>query len=256
MIEQFFRPFVGGIQLDPTLQTSNRMFDVILQQLFRGDALIPATGMGALPAQLAARLDKGTIHLNRPVHDIQPGQVHFEGGSLSADHVIVATDGPTASRLLGLPPVESNPATCVWFAADTPPHQQPLLVLDGAGPAHNIAVMSNVAPSYAPDGQALIAAACPGQFLPDAEPRVRDQLRSLWGPAVDHWRHLRTDTIAHGQPAQPPAFPPKQRTALGEGLHVCGDHRDTASIQGALFSGRRCAETILAHPTRPSTNGS
>jgi len=26
---------------------------------------------------------------------------------------------------------------------------------------------------------------------------------------------------------------------------VCGDHRDTGSIQGALFSGRRCAEAIL-----------
>ncbi|MFM7871794.1 MAG: FAD-dependent oxidoreductase [Actinomycetota bacterium] len=33
--------------------------------------------------------------------------------------------------------------------------------------------------------------------------------------------------------------------ALGEGLFVCGDHRDTASIQGALYSGRRCAEAVL-----------
>jgi predicted NAD/FAD-dependent oxidoreductase len=27
---------------------------------------------------------------------------------------------------------------------------------------------------------------------------------------------------------------------------VCGDHRDTPSIQGALVSGRRAAETILS----------
>jgi hypothetical protein len=45
--------------------------------------------------------------------------------------------------------------------------------------------------------------------------------------------------------------------ALGEGLFVCGDHRDTASIQGALFSGGRTATAVLAHlrgrPTAPQT---
>nr|WP_163548971.1 FAD-dependent oxidoreductase [Candidatus Frankia nodulisporulans] len=29
------------------------------------------------------------------------------------------------------------------------------------------------------------------------------------------------------------------------GVYVCGDHRDTPSIQGALFSGRRAAEAVL-----------
>jgi len=92
----------------------------------------------------------------------------------------------------------------------------------------------------------LIAAACPGVEMDDAAPLVRAQLRAIWGSSVDEWTHLRTDVIVHGQPAQPPGFSPKQRVALGEGLFVCGDHRDTASIQGALFSGRRCGETVLA----------
>ena len=161
--------------------------------------------------------------------------------------MIVAVEGPAAVELLDLPPVDSNPATCVWFAADAPPITEPLLVLDGEGPARNIAVMSNVSPAYAPAGKALIGGACPGVLDPDAEPAVRAQLRTIWGSQVDRWQHLRTDAIPHGQPAQPPGFPPKQRTSLGGGLHVCGDHRDTASIQGALFSGRRCAETILAN---------
>lgn len=246
MIDRFFRPFVGGIQLDPTLGTSNRMFDVVLQQLFRADAVVPAKGMGQLSAQLAERLPPEAIHLDTAVRSVRPGAVMTDRGEVHATDVIVAVDGPAASTLLDLPPVDSNPATCVWFAADTAPIDRPLLVLDGDGPALNIAVMSNVSPDYAPAGKALIGGACPGVFDPDAEPAVRAQLRSIWGDQVDRWQHLRTDAITHGQPAQPPSFPPKQRTALGEGLHVCGDHRDTASIQGALFSGRRCAETILA----------
>jgi hypothetical protein len=31
---------------------------------------------------------------------------------------------------------------------------------------------------------------------------------------------------------------------MGNGVFVCGDHRDTGSLQGALFSGRRCGELV------------
>lgn len=105
--------------------------------------------------------------------------------------------------------------------------------------------MTNVAPEYSPNGDALIAAACPGVFDDQIEAPVRAQMRSMWGPQVDRWRHLRTDAIAHGQPGQAPPFHPKHRVSLGDGLFVCGDHRDTASLQGALFSGRRCADAVL-----------
>ncbi|MEO0492932.1 MAG: NAD(P)/FAD-dependent oxidoreductase, partial [Actinomycetota bacterium] len=240
MIDRFFRPFVGGIQLDPTLSTSNRMFDVVLQQLFRADAVVPAKGMGEISAQLASHLPTERLHLGTPVTQVRPGSVTTDRGTVAAADVIVAVEGPAAADLLDLPPVDSNPATCVWFAADDPPITEPLLVLDGEGPARNIAIMSNVSPHYAPAGKALIGGACPGVLDPDAEPAVRAQLRDIWGDQVDGWIHLRTDAIPHGQPAQPPSFSPKQRTSLGDGLHVCGDHRDTSSIQGALYSGRRC----------------
>lgn len=252
MIERFFRPLVGGIQLDPSLQTSRRMFDVILRSLIEGDVAVPALGMGAIPAQLASRLAPGTIHLDTEVMGVAPEQVSLAGGrTIAAGRVIVAVEGPRASSLLGLPPVESNPASCVWFAADAAPIPDRYIVLDGTGvgPALNTSVMSNVAPEYAPAGSALIAAACPGVNDPDIEPAVRAQLRSIWGPAVDSWRHLRTDAIAHGQPRQHAPFSPKQRVALGGGLFVCGDHRDTASIQGALYSGRRCGEAVVASLT-------
>jgi predicted NAD/FAD-dependent oxidoreductase len=33
---------------------------------------------------------------------------------------------------------------------------------------------------------------------------------------------------------------------LADGLFICGDHCTTASINGALASGRRCAAAVLA----------
>lgn len=252
MIERFFRPLVGGIQLDPSLATSRRMFDVVLRSLLTGDAAVPAEGMGAIPAQLAAGLPAHSVRLHSPVISVDPGGVVVAGDRrVEADRVVVAAEGPAAAKLLDLPAVGSNPATCVWFATPNPPDCDRFIVLDGtgAGPALNIAVMSEVAPTYAPEGSSVIAAACPGVDDPDAEADVRRQLWSIWGDAVAEWRHLRTDTIPHGQPEQRPPFSPKQRVALGDGLFVCGDHRDTGSIQGALYSGRRCGEAVVADLT-------
>ncbi len=247
MVERFFGPLVGGIQLDPTLGTSRRMFDVVFRSLARGDSAVPALGMEEIPRQLAAGLPDGTVRCDAPVAAVEPGHVRLaDGEEVRAAHVLVATEGPAAARLLGIDPVGSRSASCVWFSAPSAPVADRLVILDGAGPARNVAVMSNVSPAYAPDGRALVAAAVPGRADPSVEPAVRSQLRGWWGPQVDGWVHLRTDAIEHGQPDQSPPFAPKQTVVVRPGLWVCGDHRDTGSIQGAMFSGRRCAEAVLA----------
>jgi len=248
MINRFFRPLFGGIQLDPHLATSRRMFDVIFRSLSEGQSVLPSRGMHALPLQMASRLSEGTIHLNTRVSTIDGAKVTLAtGDTIAARAVVVATDGPTASSLLGIQIVESRKVGCVYFSADIPPTRSKLVVLDGTGngPVLNVVVLSNVAPSYAPADKHLIVAALPGITEGDLEAISRQQLRSWWGPQVDAWKHLRTYVIEHGGPVQKPPFSPKQRVNLGNGQFVCGDHRDTGSIQGAMFSGRRCGEAVV-----------
>ena len=247
MIERFFRPLVGGIQLDPSLSTSRRMFDVIFRTLANGDSVVPAHGMGQISEQLAASLKTTSLHLNTPVTAVSSGSVTVASGqTISAKAIIVATEGPVAATLLGLPPVESRSAGCVYFSAPQPPVDGAYVILDGhgQGPVLNVAVMSLVSPHYAPEGKHLIAAALPGVIDGDLEDLARTQLRSWWGPQVDAWTHLRTYKIPHGQPGQDAPFSPKKKVSLGDGLYVCGDHRDTGSTQGAMYSGRRCAELV------------
>lgn len=248
IINRFFRPLFGGIQLDPHLATSRRMFDVIFRSLSEGQSVLPSRGMQALPQQMASRLADGTIHLNTRVSKIDGAKVTLATGeSIAARAVVVATDGPTAASLLGIPTVESRKVGCVYFSADTPPTRRKLVVLDGegSGPVLNVAVISNVAPSYAPADKHLIVAALPGVTDGDLEAISRKQLRSWWGPQVDGWKHLRTYVINHGGPVQKPPFSPKQPVDLGNGQFVCGDHRDTGSLQGAMYSGRRCGEAVV-----------
>lgn len=257
-MRRFFRPLLGGIQLDAELSGSARMSDTILHCLAAGESTVPAAGMQAIPDQLASRLPSGAVHLGSPVAQVRPGQVRLhDGRSVDAAAVVVATEGPAAAGLLRDAACEvrdpgSRPVSCVWFDAPVAPVDHRLIVLDGVGtgPALNVAVMSNVAPEYvtdaAPKGHALVAAACPGDHSgADLVAEVRRQLGGWWGQQVRDWTVLRVDHIAHGQPDQQPPFAPKRRQALGDGLFVCGDHRDTPSIQGALFSGRRCGEAVL-----------
>jgi phytoene dehydrogenase-like protein len=248
MIETFFKPLFGGVQLDPQLATSRRMFDIIFRSLSEGQSVLPTRGMQALPEQLALRLTQNTVRLNSPVESLDGTTVTLQSGErVGARAVVVATDGPAASTLLGLPPVQSRTAGCVYFSAASPPNDKKYVILDGSGkgPVLNVAIISNVAPSYAPPGKHLIAAALPGVISGDLEQLARQQLREWWGPQVDSWKHLRTYAISHGGPVQSAPFSPKQRVSLGNGRFVCGDHRDTGSIQGALYSGRRCGEAVV-----------
>ena len=248
IIERFFRPLVGGIQLDPDLTDSRRAFDIIFRMLADGDSAVPAAGMQAIPQQLADRLPAGAIHLDSPVSATTPTSITIDGSTIAASTVVVATEGPAASELLDIAPVESKSVGAVYFTAPEAPITEKYVVLDGTGrgPVLNVAVMSNVASTYAPAGSHLVVAAAPGHDGPTIETDARAQLRGWWGPQVDAWEHLATYRIAHGQPRQRPPFDPKRRVRLDDGRFVCGDHRDTASIQGAMYSGRRCGLAIAA----------
>jgi phytoene dehydrogenase-like protein len=249
MIERFFRVFLGGIFLEPDLATSSRMFDFVFRMFSQGSACVPAAGMGAIPAQLAAALPAETLHLQTRVDSISGNRVQLEKGeTVHARAIVVATPGPEAARLLpGVEPPASCPVQCLYFASPSPPLDEPILVLDGenAGPINNLCVMSAVAPTYAPDGRALLSVSVLGSSdAANVEAGVRQQLQDWFG-GVD-WELLRHETIRHALPAQVPgarALPSHPR--VQSGLYLCGDHLGNASIQGDMVAGRRAAEALI-----------
>ena len=256
MIETFLRPLFAGILLDPDLRASSRMFDFVFRMLAQGDAVVPAAGMGAIPEQMAARLPKGSIRLGARVASVGSGKVRLASGEVvEARAVVIAVEGPEAARLTGrLTDPGSRPVTCLYFAAEGPaPVSEPVLMLDGErrGPVNNLCFPSQIEPACAPPGATLVSASVlEGSGLaPGAvEDATRAQLETWFGPAVRSWRHLRTYHIPHAQPEQlPPALDTHGRPVrLAPGLFVCGDHRDIASIHGAMVSGRRAADALLA----------
>ena len=68
----------------------------------------------------------------------------------------------------------------------------------------------------------------------------------MFGVSAADWGLLRRDDILHALPTQPAPLRTVSRARVSPGVYVAGDHRDTASIQGALVSGDRVARTVLA----------
>lgn len=255
MIETFFRPWFGGVFLDPSLRTSSRMFEFVFRMMSEGRATIPAAGMGALADQLAGCLDDRALRLRAPVERILDDSVLLAGGErVGAPAVVVATEAPEARRLLGdLATPAWRGVTTLWFAAPKAPIDEPILVLNGEseGPVNDFHVASSVAPERAPAGEAL----CGATVLDDGglgdaalERVVLEQLGGWFGPQVEGWRLLRIYRIPLALPDQcvPALAEPERPVRTGPGRYVCGDHRDNASIDGALTSGRRAAEALLA----------
>jgi phytoene dehydrogenase-like protein len=261
----FFAPFLAGTFFDPGLTTSSRVTELVFRSFFRGEVAVPALGMQQLPEQLAARLPADAVTLGARVTGVGGGAdpaasevTVADGATIRAGHVVVAVDGPAALTLLGSRlsggTAPGRGTTTVYYRADTSPVGAPDLVLDadGDGPVNNVAVMSDVAPSYAPAGRgALVSVSLVGvPEVDDAtvDAQVRRQLTGWYGGAVRGWDHVATYRIPYAQPRQDPADLPTLARAVrvGERTWVCGDHRDTASIQGALVSGRRTADAILA----------
>ena len=145
--------------------------------------------------------------------------------------------------------IKANSVTCLYFAADQPPLEEPILVLngEGQGPINNLCVPSSVAPDCAPEGQHLVSVSVltPSAREEEVEASVRRQAEAWFGPPVRDWRLLTTYDIKHALPDQLSGSDARPGRAVRRGpFVVCGDYLGNASIQSALESGRAAAAEI------------
>ena len=246
VVERFLRPFLSGVLGEAALATSAAYVRLVWRSFALGTIAVPGAGMGALPARLAAALPAGVLRMGQWVSEVRPGLVRTADGELTARAVVVATDPVTAGRLLpGLDVPAMHALTTYYHVPPVAPAHSPLLHLDATGgPVANTVVLTAAAPEYAPAGQALVSSTVLGPAIDEAV--VRAELARIYGVPTGDWAHLHTSEIRDALPAFPPGRPLRSDVALGEGLFVAGDHRDTPSQQGALVSGRRAAEAVLA----------
>lgn len=111
-------------------------------------------------------------------------------------------------------------------------------------------MLTEVHPHYAPDGRALISTSVLGAPDPTEEAVVRAALAEAYGADTDSWQLVHRYTVHDALPAMPPPLPLSRTSRFSPGRYVCGDHRATGSLQGALASGARAAREVLADTQR------
>ncbi|RSN51982.1 oxidoreductase [Streptomyces sp. WAC 04229] len=248
-VDGFLRPLLAALLCDPDLTTSSRCADLALRAFAAGRLALPEGGAEALPEHLARSLPPGTVHTGVRVTSVATNAVTTaEHGVIRCRAVLVATDARAAAALLpGLRVPDFHPVTVVHHTTDEPPTTGTSLLLDAdrGGPVAHTAVVSHVDPSRAPAGRALVSSTVLGPPPSDVETAVRIHLSRLYGTSTARWETLAVHHTPEAVPAMRPPHDPRRPVRLLAGLYVCGDHRDTSTVQGALHSGHRASGAIL-----------
>lgn len=135
--------------------------------------------------------------------------------------------------------------TTYHHAVPRSPLAEPTLLLDAGGRFLNTCVLTEVAPTYAADGRALVSTSVLGGDAPDRYAALLDALSEVYGADAAGWEKVSALTVRGALPAMPAPWPLTRPARVGTGVYLCGDYRATGSVQGALASGARAAREVL-----------
>jgi protoporphyrinogen oxidase len=253
MIAQFFIPFMTGVFLESKLKTSSRMFEFVFKMFSEADTAIPADGMGMIPAQLAKKLSANDLLLNERVLKIDTNKVFTKTDRIyEAKNILIATDASNLPIPFQKDIVEKKSVTTIYFSADKPPFEQPLIALNASinKLINNIAVVNTISKAYAPEGKYLIAVSLidyDNIFTEDLLiSNVKKELKH-WYPEAINWKHLQTYRIPYALPVDRSVSYSlqKKQVRLSDNCFICGDHLLNGSINAAMKTGRIAAEAII-----------
>lgn len=259
LIDEVIKPFLTGVFLEPHLMTSRRFMDAVLASFVKGTPSLPSQGMQEIPEQLYAALPDHSVRLSTPAESIAAHRVDTPDGRLQARAVILATDATNAHRLLPSANIETrgNGVITYYHAVSADELAEPLsrgrsiLTVDAQrrGPVINTVPLSYAVPTYSPAGFVLVSSSTLDDGFYDdvdgrAEGAVLAHLSYLYGVDTSRWRLLARYSIPYALPSMRPPLHIATRERSGPVI-LAGDHTATASIQGAMLSGRRAADEAL-----------
>ena len=250
MIDQFFRPFFGGIFLEPELQTSSRMFEFVYKMFGEGFAALPKSGMEAIPKQLKKRLKNTKFRLNTSIKSVTDGFIHLEdGSSLDSDYTIIATEpGNLVPNLKG--------QECEWVSCDTLYFEtaqkvidQPLigLIPDKNSLINNICYHTSLSSASSGENELLSVTIVKKHDLAEKElvSRVEKELNDICDiQTIRCLKHYRiTKALPRLNGLQYEMLP--SETQLTTRIFMAGDYLLNGSLNAAMLSGERAALGVV-----------
>jgi phytoene dehydrogenase-like protein len=248
IIENFFRPFFGGIFLERELVTDAGMFRFVFRNFAKGSACIPANGMCSIPKQLRNKLNKTDFSLGTKVKAInhEPAVELENGDIVKASKLIIACDPSEILPQMDRNQEWKNTTTMYFKGKDDLPKMNARIGLDTRRKStiNNFARHDEVVPNCAPAGMSLWSVTTRGEAK--SEDVIRD-LASLLKVESDKLKFLKEYRISKALPVveSPRLGIPPEQTQITENIYLAGDYLTNSSIDGALRSGESAANAIV-----------
>ncbi len=236
---EFLIPFFQGVFLQETLTQPASLFFYYLQQFLYGNAAIPAGGMQAIPDQMASWLPRDKLKLNQEISALDAKSITLKSGEIiEGKAVILAVDLPVVAKLLKADTPATLSSKTFYFSAKSSVKQPALLRLVGEEHLLHFTCLTDVNPGLAPKGKSLYSAT---SLTKSSEKEVKAVLeKQLPGQKLTF---IASFDIPHSLQLVD-GYDAIRKSS--NGIVLAGDYLEFPSLQGALYSGRKAAEEILA----------
>ena len=239
-IEQFFKPFFGGVFLDLQLKAGSNYFRWLLKKFMQGKPGLPLGGMQSLPFGLVSKLPANReILFHTEVKGIEGDKLFCINGRQFEARYFLDTSGMQNFR------TSFRSTRNIYLAGPQEKKLPAALILNGnpEGSVMHFCFPSAVQPSYAPPDFSLCSVTLKN---PDQEPEfdaIRKELQLLY-PTLNwqRWHWLESFYVKKALPEHQSGG---KRLFREEGnVFFAGDIESYPSINGAMRSGREAAEMI------------
>lgn len=242
-IENFWKPFLTGVFLDPTLSVGSGFFKFLMSCFAWGEVTLPEEGMNQLPQAIAKQLPTDSIRLNTSVKSWDSSKVVLENNeTVEAAGVVCAFDPKISGREKQS---QFRSATTFYFTSpllSSLGWEKWLVLIPprfGFSISH-LALISSVARGYSKKEEPLLSAT----VASDKKCSVNEIIEEIEKIAAKklQLKLIVTTEVPFALPivaGNPPGF------EIQNGVWFCGDRFASPSINGALRSGRVTAEEIL-----------
>ncbi|MEH6656499.1 NAD(P)/FAD-dependent oxidoreductase [Leeuwenhoekiella marinoflava] len=248
-IEDFFKPFFTGIFLEKNLQTSSRMFEFVYKMFGEGLAVIPKSGMEAIPKQLMSNLKNTTFKFNTPVQEVKDGMITLSDGThLESSGIIIATEASQLVTNLKNQQTTWKAVDCLYFEVEKVVLDKPIIGLFSEdGLVNNIFYPSIVETESKGAHQLLSVSIVKEHNLTESEliDQIEQELEKQ--AKIKTIRFLKRYTI-------PKALPKLENlkysidpgeTRLTNSIFLAGDQLLNGSLNAAMMTGERAALGLI-----------
>jgi protoporphyrinogen oxidase len=249
MISKFFKPFFSGIFLEPNLETSSRMFEFVYKMFGSGHAVLPKSGIDAIPKQLKSQLLKTKFIFNTPIKTVNDTHIITENGDKIDTHfTIIATEAKDL--------IPNLHGTCEWkscdnlyFSVKTRPIKKPIigLIADEGALINNIFFHTSLETETKGNGELLSVTVVKDHSLNDTDliVKVQKDLEQFCNindtTFLKHYRIPRA--LPQLQNLQHKISPTE--TQLKPTIFLAGDQLLNGSLNAAMRSGELSAEGLI-----------